>query len=595
MVLADGAVVEIDGTRVSTGIVPSDQLLDVLVPRLARLAGASIVPIAIESLQELGMPAADDRSNASAVAGALFVPLPGRVQGFLLWLRCERARLVRWAGRPEKKLDLGDAGIALSLTPRASFAEWREEERGCCAPWQAWEVATAAELTQAMPEVMQHRAQNRLVRLALHDPLTGLPNRVQLHDQLDKLLRIGEPQSRTSEDGLQLGIMFVDIDRFKAINDTHGHHIGDELLTFVARRISSLIRPQDIPARLGGDEFVVLVPNTNSRELLGIAQRIVDDLRLSFVLGGHVRPGLPVSVGVAIVPKGTEPGEALRQADAAMYNAKRSGRDQIAVYDAALGVAVGRKQIAEQELRRAIDADEITAYYQPIFDLTAGGSPLLHGFEALARWRHPTRGLVPPDQFIGLAEETGLIDALGDAVMLKALRQLRAWPDRRLTMAVNVSVRQLLRPGFADKLVSWLVEFGIEPKRLCLEVTESQMMEKPQLALAALAELRLTDTQIAIDDFGTGFSSMAYVRDLPATLLKIDKLFVAGLPHNRKDVAVVIAILQLAHSLGMRTVAEGVETVEQLDSLRELGSDFAQGYLLGKPSPPEAFIVPATT
>ena len=195
--------------------------------------------------------------------------------------------------------------------------------------------------------------------------------------------------------------------------------------------------------------------------------------------------------------------------------------------------------------------------------------------------------------FARLAVETGLIDALGDAVMLKALRQLQAWPDRRLSMAINVSVRQFLRPAFAAKVISRLVEFGIEPHRLCLEITESQMMENPRRALAILAELRAAGTEIAIDDFGTGFSSMAYVRDLPATLLKIDKLFVAGLPHSPRDVAVVTAILQLAHSLGMRTVAEGVETVEQLATLRELGSNFAQGYLLGRPLPPEKIIIPA--
>ena len=593
MVAADGAVVEIDGVRITAGIVPSDQLLDLLAPRLAKLAGAGVVPIAIESLRDLGISEIDHVANAFAVAGALFAPLPGRLQGFLLWLRCERARTVRWAGQPTGKSDAEDAAMTLPLTPRASFAEWREEVRGYCAPWQAWEIAAAAELTQAMPEVMQHRAQNRLVRMALHDPLTGLPNRRQLHDQLDKWLRVDEPRSEAEDEERQLGVLFIDVDGFKAINDTQGHQIGDELLIIVARRICSLIRPQDIAARLGGDEFVVLVPNTNILELAGIAQRIVDDLRLSFALGGQTRPGLPVSIGVALVPKGTERGEALRQADAAMYRAKRSGRDQIAIYDAALGAAVGRKQTAEKELRLAIEADEITVHYQPIFELVADGPPLLDGFEALARWRHPTRGLLSPDQFIGLAEETGLIDALGDAVMLKALRQLQAWPDRRLSMAINVSVRQFLRPAFAAKVISRLVEFGIEPHRLCLEITESQMMENPRRALAILAELRAAGTEIAIDDFGTGFSSMAYVRDLPATLLKIDKLFVAGLPHSPRDVAVVTAILQLAHSLGMRTVAEGVETVEQLATLRELGSNFAQGYLLGRPLPPEKIIIPA--
>ena len=598
MTAADGAVVEIEGVRMSIGTVPGVQVLDLLVPYLIARAGADPAPLTADALPDLaGMPVDDEISNASAAAGTLFLPLPGRVQGFILWLRMERARTVRWAGRSNTKIDDDGEGEeeVLPLSPRASFAEWLEEVRGLSLPWRAAEVAAANELAQAMPEVLQHRAQNRLVRLALHDPLTGLPNRVQLHDRLDKLLVAAEPDPGGDDDARQLGVLFVDIDGFKAVNDTQGHLIGDELLAMVAQRLVALIRPQDTVARMGGDEFVILVPDIDAHEATAIGQRMVEDFRRSFLLGGQLQRFVSLSIGVTVVPKGTEPAEALRQADAAMYHAKRSGRDQVATYDPSSGTAASHQQLAAEELRDAIDCDEITVRYQPILAFNLAGAAVLSGFEALARWQHPRRGLLLPDLFIGLAEETGLIHALGYAVMRQALRQLQIWPDRRLTVAVNVSVRELVRPGFASEVLSCLLEFGIEPGRLCLEITESQMMEQPLLALAVLTELCAADVCIAIDDFGTGFSSLAYMRDLPATLLKIDRLFVSSLPHNLKDIAVVTAIIRLAHSLGMRTVAEGVENSEQLAHLRDLGSDFVQGYLLGKPMTAEAVLLKLAT
>jgi EAL domain-containing protein (putative c-di-GMP-specific phosphodiesterase class I) len=230
-------------------------------------------------------------------------------------------------------------------------------------------------------------------------------------------------------------------------------------------------------------------------------------------------------------------------------------------------------------------------HYQPIVDLREDGPPRLHGFEALARWQHPLSGIIAPDAFIGLAEETGVIHALGDSVLAQALRQLQAWQDRSLTIAVNVSVRQLVQPGFGAEVLSRLAEAGVAPERLCLEITESQMMEQPRLALAVLSELYAANVRIGIDDFGTGFSSMAYLRDLPAAELKIDRLFIAGLPDDSKDVAVVAATVRLAHSLGMVTVAEGVETPAQLAYLREINCDYAQGYLIGRPAAAGAVVL----
>ena len=581
---ADGVVVEVDGVQVALGKVPGAEVLDVLLPHFASLSSGGLHPLAIDSVgASLGV---DTELDLSSAAGALFLALPGRVEGFVLWVRGEWAQTVRWAGRPELKPD-GPQGAA-ALTPRASFGEWLEEVRGRSRPWLPAEIAAATELAQAMPEVLMHRAQNRLVRLALHDPLTGLPNRVLLNSQLDELLRRRRVEQLGADSNRQVGVLFIDVDGFKAVNDSLGHLAGDELLNRAARRMTSVTRPQDVVARMGGDEFVVLLPDADAVEAADVAQRLVEDFRRTFRLADGVSRTLSVSVGVTVVSRGAEPSEAIRQADAAMYHAKRAGRDQVAVYDPTVGTAASRAQLARDELKAAIATREITVYYQPILALSKDGTTSLHGFEALARWEHPTRGVVPPEQFIGVAEETGLIDELGDDVMLQALRELVTWPDRTLSMAINVSVRQLIRPDFATDVIARLVELGVAPSRLCLEITESQIMEQPELALAALVQLDAVGVRIGIDDFGTGYSSMAYIRDLPATHIKIDQLFVSGLPTNHKDVAVVAATVRLAHSLNMSTVAEGVETAEQLAHLREVGCDYAQGYFIGRPLPPDA-------
>lgn len=599
MAAADGAVIEIDGMRVGVGVVPDDTVVDLLVAHLGGLGGGGGHPLSTDTLPRIpGLVTDEERAAAAAATGTMFLSLPGRVQGFVLWLRGEQARTVRWAGRPDSSedgpADAGEGGQH-GLSPRTSFAEWREQVRGHCTPWRPRELAAATELAQAMPEVLLHRSQNRLVRLALHDPLTGLPNRVLLQDRLEQNLSGTAPAYRAElDDAATVAVLYVDLDGFKAVNDTHGHAVGDELLTEAALRLNRITRPQDTVARMGGDEFVVLLPGTTGPDAAAVAQRVVEDFHRSFVVGGQVYRSLTASVGMTVASPGVEPGEVLRQADSALYHAKRSGRDQVAVYDPVSGTSASRQQLDSEELREAISLGQIIVHYQSVHRLRAGADPVLDGFEALARWDHPTRGVLAPNAFIGLAERTGLIDSLGNEVLRQALRQLQAWPDRRLTMAVNVSVQQLVRPGFAQEVLAQLVELGISPQLLCLEITESQMMEQPELALAALSELAEADVRIAIDDFGTGHSSLAYVRNLPAAILKIDRMFVAGLPHDPKDVAVVRATVQLAHDLGMHTVAEGVETADQLAHLSALGNDFAQGYLLGRPLPASAVRLPAT-
>ncbi|MCW2315994.1 diguanylate cyclase (GGDEF)-like protein [Rhodoblastus acidophilus] len=581
MVDADGVVLEIEGERVAVGATPPAESLEAVLPALAERAGAGPEPWFTDELAAARLPNFPDAWPETA-AGAMYLPLPGRGRNFVLWFRGERAQTVRWAGRVDQAKD---ASLE-PLQPRASFAEWLQQVRGRSLPWRPEEAAAATELAQAMPEVLMHRSQNRLARLALHDPLTGLPNRIYLLDRLNVALDPGKTGARRPE----LSLLFIDLDNFKTVNDTHGHDVGDELLRQVARRISGVLRSQDFVARIGGDEFVAVVANSSEQDVKAIAHRVHDVFRAPFILQNHTRAEVTASIGSASMSPDMSPSEALRRSDAAMYHAKRSGRDQVAHYDSPARTSVDTRRLATEELRQAIEAEEITPFYQPVWAIGREGAPILHGYEALARWRRADGALIPPSQFIERAEADGLIGALGRSIFRQAMRHLRGWRYRRLSMSVNVSVRQLVAEGFAEEVLADLVELGVEPARLCLEITETQVMEAPDLSLAALKRLSEAGVFIAIDDFGVGFSSLAYVRDLPAAELKIDQRFVAGMPDSRKDRAVVRTVVELAHSLGMRTVAEGVETPEQLALLREIGADLAQGYLLGRPQPPEALL-----
>jgi diguanylate cyclase (GGDEF)-like protein len=587
MVAAEGVVLEIEGERISAGKAPAPDSLDALLPYLAQRAGAGPAPWFTDSLAgeadlliEADLPIETDEWRETA-AGVMYLPLPGHGCNFVAWFRSERARTVRWAGR----VDMPKHQALEPLQPRASFSEWLEQVRGRSMPWRPEEVATATELALAMPEILMHRAQNRLAQLALHDPLTGLPNRVFLLDKLNLALEPGKSDVTGKRPSVSL--LFIDLDGFKAINDTHGHEAGDELLRQVARRISGLLRSQDFVARIGGDEFVAVISSATPCGANAIVQRILEALREPFMLDGQVRALVSASIGVTAVRPGVSPSEALQQADAAMYHAKRSGRDQVARYDFETKTSANIHRLAIGQLRRAIETGEITPFFQPVWNITREGEPVLQGYEALARWKRPDGVLIPPGQFIELAETANLIGALGRSILQQSLRHLRAWRNRQLTVAVNVSVRQLISKGFAEDVLADLIELGLEPGRLCLEITETQVMEEPVASLATLKQLHEAGVSIAIDDFGIGFSSLAYVRDLPASELKIDQRFVAGMPNNHKDRAVVRAIVELAHALGMRTVAEGVETQEQLALLREVGSDMVQGYLLGRPQAPE--------
>jgi diguanylate cyclase (GGDEF)-like protein len=587
MVGADGAVAQIDGRRVTAGRVPAAAVVEGALAGLTRRVGSS--PIVTDSLSAFlaaepgaGQPGSAIVESDVDAAGALYLPLDYRSGDFVLWLRADLAKTVRWAGAPDAKA--GDDLTAMNLAPRRSFAEWQQVVRGHSRPWLRAEVTSATEFAEAMPELLLHRAQNRLVQLALHDSLTGLPNRPLL---LERLQGLADASSATTVNAL----LFVDLDRFKTVNDTLGHEAGDTLLVDAARRLRSAVRPADTVGRLGGDEFVVLLADLKDiDEAFVVAQRILRAFQASFPLTAQVHQVVTVSIGLAGAVGPFDAAELLRHSDNALYSAKRGGRNRIAVFDTSRSAQDSAAQRLTRDLEAAIGEHQLVVHYQPIIsaaDPWTGKSPPSdwRGVEALVRWEHPTRGLLDADHFVPLAADPDLIGALGEHVLAEVLRQLATWQWPGFYAAINVSAGEVSRPGFARHILSELAAAGLPVQSLRLEVTESQVIDQLEDAAATLAELDAAGVQIVIDDFATGFASLAYVRNFPASSLKIDRSFVSGLPDNPRDLAVVTAAIQLAHSLGMTTIAEGVETPDQLASLQLLHCDQAQGFLIGRPVP----------
>ncbi|MFA9444534.1 putative bifunctional diguanylate cyclase/phosphodiesterase [Egicoccus sp. AB-alg6-2] len=415
------------------------------------------------------------------------------------------------------------------------------------------------------------QAQRSLAHQATHDALTGLANRRQVAELL-------------GAHDLEGAVLFLDIDRFKQINDSLGHAIGDALLIEAAERLRASVRPEDTVARMGGDEFVVLLPGADLPLAQTIADRILQRLRVPFEVVGH-RLYTTVSIGIALMDATDAADEILRAADVALYRAKDAGRDCYARYDQRAHRQVVARLQLEGDLRQAVEREEFVLHHQPAFDLRTGE---VQGVEALVRWRHPQRGLVAPGVFIGLAEDTGLIEPLGDWCLSSACRTVASWADAGLdwTGWVNVSLRQLARPGFARHVLDVLADSGLPASRLGLEMTESVLSDDTGQTVAELSELASAGIQLAIDDFGTGYSSLARIRRLPFDVLKVDRSFVADL-HVPAGAATVAAIIDLAHALGTRVVAEGVESADQLAALRRMGCDAASGFLLAHPVPQE--------
>jgi len=422
------------------------------------------------------------------------------------------------------------------------------------------------------------REDDRVHHIAFHDDLTALPNRLMLTQCLDQALG----RHRRAE--MPLAILYMNLDRFKVINDSLGHEAGDILLCLVAERLRAQLREGDSLARVGGDEFVVLIENyDNSIAVSACAQRLVEQLSAPYLLGKkdcHVT----VSIGISTFPAdGGDSQSLLKAADVAMYRAKETGRNNYQFYLPSMNIHTLERLELESDLRRALERGEFFLHYQPKVEVATG---LITGVEALLRWKHPLRGLVPPLDFIPLAEETGLIVPIGEWVLATACARNKAWQGRglpKLSVAVNLSARQFADTMLLAKLTRIIHDSGLDPSLLELEITESVVMSNAECAVSVLEKLKSTGVQIAIDDFGTGYSSLAYLKRFPIDILKVDRSFIRDIPADSGDMKITRAIIAMAHSLRLKVVAEGVETAEQLKFLGSQSCDAAQGYFLYRP------------
>gem|GEM_PF-2163045 len=427
----------------------------------------------------------------------------------------------------------------------------------------------------------QKALEAQLTFQAMHDSLTGLANRMMLTDRLDQTL------ARVRRHGRMCGVFYVDLDRFKAVNDTLGHSVGDQLLTEAAVRITTAVRELDTVARLGGDEFVVLCEDIEGiHHATEVAERIIGIFQSPFRLGGE-NISVSASVGIALSTDGVETAEAiLANADTAMYRAKSNGRGCFQLFDQTMQDWVIEQAALEAALRQAVPRGELVLYGQPIVEAQTG---LIEGFEVLVRWERPGFGLLGPYGFITTAEETGLILEIGswvlDQACLHAATWAKRWPDRRLPVAVNISGRQLLAGDIVKIVAGTLARTSLDPTLLTLELTESTLIDDATTVEPILRSLRDLGVNLALDDFGTGYSSLSYLRAFPFNIVKIDQSFIRTIGTRQEDAAIVAAVIGLAKNLGLDVVAEGVETQEQLAALRELACHHLQGYLFAKPQP----------
>jgi diguanylate cyclase (GGDEF)-like protein/PAS domain S-box-containing protein len=419
--------------------------------------------------------------------------------------------------------------------------------------------------------------EERLMHEAIHDVLTGLPNRALFSDLLARSL--GRAKRRVD---YLFAVLFLDVDRFKLINDSLGHMIGDQLLISIARRLESCLRPGDTVARLGGDEFTILLEDIHDvTDATTVADRIHQDLAVPFTIGGQ-EVFTSASIGIALSATGYDrPEDLLRDADTAMYRAKAAGKSTHQIFDQGMhSRAVAQLQM-ETSLRRALERQEFRLFYQPTISLKTGK---LTGFEALLRWQHPERGLIYPNEFVSHVEETGLIVPIGKWVLEEACKQLHVWQKQfqsDLTISVNLSSKQFSQTDLVQDVSLILEKTELQSNTLMLEITESTIMERPESITYTLEKLRALHVQLHIDDFGTGYSSLSYLHRFPIDSLKVDRSFVSRISEDSSEI--VCAIVGLAHTLGMDVVAEGVETAEQAAQLRSLGCEYAQGYYFSRP------------
>jgi diguanylate cyclase (GGDEF)-like protein len=500
------------------------------------------------------------------------MPLPQAAGDAILWFRPEQIRTVTWAGNPDEHVTTDP--VSGRLCPRGSFTAWKAVERGRAMPWREADLAIVQELRSAVETEIAERTRDELAKLRFYDPLTGLPNRSLLQERLEDLER---------ENIGAIALLFLDLDGFKAVNDTMGHAAGDMLLIEVAERLIGAAGPDTLTVRLGGDEFVVLCPGLDCQAVLAAGERIRQTIELPFEIAG--RPcHISASIGIAAADQAAGL-DLIRAADMAMYVAKQAGGNQAVLFDPSQLDRASQRFELEQDMRDALSTgDNFVLLYQPLFAI-ADGKKHLAGFEALVRWRHPRHGWMSPSTFIPLAERSGLILPLGDWVLATALREGRALrranPGADLIINVNVSVLQLPRPGFCGDVAGMLEAEGFPPTGLCLEITESMLTDAASAAV--LAEIRALGVEIAIDDFGIGYSSLSYLRRLPVDKVKLDRSFLEDMEGDPRGIDFVSAVIALAHAAGKPVVFEGIETQAQLDIAFITGADIVQGFFFAPP------------
>jgi diguanylate cyclase (GGDEF)-like protein/PAS domain S-box-containing protein len=488
---------------------------------------------------------------------------------------------------PDDVSAIAGAWEIISETPGARLAvTYRTQNRSGAWVWLDGIITNLLDLPGVEGIVMnvrdvseQKRLESQLRDQALHDPLTGLPNRTLLTKRLDYALR------QAAEFGNRVGVLTLDLDHFKEVNDTWGHAAGDALLRSVATDLSSTLRRGGTIARIGGDEIVVLLPNIdNELDAKAVADRLHAAMRAPFVWKG-LEVVVSVSIGVAIAEPGQVTSETLlNNSDTALYNAKQGGRNQTIVHTCAMAADILRVRTLRAHLRSAADRGELILHYQPIFNLNTGRVDLL---EALVRWQHPRYGLIMPDEFIPIAEETGCIVSIGQWVIEQACRQILEWEPLSPVIAFNLSATEFKNPDLVSGIRSTLARFKIDPRQLRLEITERMLILDLPATATTLNQLRDLGIGVAIDDFGTGYSSLRYLQELPVDAIKLDRSFTQGIESSAGALAVVRGIVSIANAIGLTVTAEGVETLDQLAQVRAIGCDRGQGFFLAVPKPAE--------
>ena len=487
-----------------------------------------------------------------------------------------RAILDHRIGNGTSAIEAGDfveAELALAAQPTATTMEHQLQDGRIIALTRA-PLGTGGAVTIHMDVTEKRNSERQIAFLAYHDALTGLPNRVQLRGHIDKVLE-------SVQRGGKAAVLCLDLDNFKLINDTLGHSTGDELLRAVSRRLRDLVDERDLVSRTGGDEFSIVLSDAEPAMTAAAAARIVEALSAPFELGDH-QVVVGGSVGIAVAPDdGDNPDQLLKSADMALYRAKDEGRARFHFFEPEMDIRAQARRTLELDLRNAVAAAQFELFYQPIVNLADNR---ITGFEALLRWNHPTRGRVPPGDFIPLAEETGRIGVIGDWVIRQACAEAVTWPSN-LRVAVNVSPLQFRNKTLVATVVAALANSGLRSNLLELEITEGVLMANNEATLVALHQLRGLGVRISMDDFGTGYSSLSYLRSFPFDKIKIDQSFIRDLTEHPDSIAIIRAVAGLGQSFGMTTTAEGVETREQLDQMRSEGCNEVQGYFFSRPVP----------